>query len=86
VENGLDSTTTVPNDVLFASASGVDPHISPEAAMLQVMRVGRVRGCDSSGTAAIRNLVGKMVEPPQWGIFGNPRVNVLRLNLALDAF
>jgi K+-transporting ATPase ATPase C chain len=85
VENGLDSAAVVPNDVLFASASGVDPHISPDAAMLQVMRVGRARGCDSSGIAGIRSLVGKMVERPQWGIFGNPRINVLRLNLALDA-
>ena len=86
VENGLDSTTTiVPNDALFASASGVDPHISPDAAMLQVMRVGRARGSDSAGVVTIRNLVRKFTERPQWGIFGDPRVNVLRLNLALDA-
>ncbi|MCX6139070.1 MAG: potassium-transporting ATPase subunit KdpC [Ignavibacteriales bacterium] len=85
VENGLDSTTAVPNDVLFASASGVDPHISPEAALLQVTRVSRTRGYDSSGTTGIRSLVDKMTEGPQWGVFGNPRVNVLRLNLALDA-
>ena len=84
VANGLDSAMVVPNDVLFASASGVDPHISPDAAMLQVLRVGRARGCDSIGMAEIRRLIGKIAEPPQWGIFGNPRVNVLRLNLALD--
>jgi potassium-transporting ATPase KdpC subunit len=85
LENGLDSTAVIPNDVLFASGSGVDPHISPEAARMQIMRIGRARGCDSGGIAAIRALVDKTRESPQWGIFGDPRVNVLRLNLALDA-
>jgi K+-transporting ATPase ATPase C chain len=67
--------------MVFTSASGLDPHISPEAARLQV---GRVAAARSMGADQVKTLVEKFVEPPQWGIFGEARVNVLRLNLALD--
>ena len=79
--NKLVADAPVPADMVFTSASGLDPHISPEAARLQVARVATARGM---GTDQVKALVEKFVESPQWGIFGEARVNVLRLNLALD--
>jgi len=82
--NGLPPSAPVPDELLFGSASGVDPHISPESALLQVKRIARARGLDSTGTRAVIALIGRMTEPRLWGVLGEPRVNVLRLNLALD--
>jgi len=79
--NNLPTNTVVPADMAFASASGLDPHISPEAAQLQVARVAASRGV---GEDKIRALVEKFTEPPQWGFLGQARVNVLLLNVALD--
>jgi K+-transporting ATPase ATPase C chain len=70
--------------MLFASASGLDPHISPEAALLQVARIVRARGLDSTKVLQINNLVQQFAESPQWNVFGQERINVLKLNLALD--
>ncbi|HVM47882.1 MAG TPA: potassium-transporting ATPase subunit KdpC [Candidatus Acidoferrum sp.] len=79
--NNLPTNTVVPPDMAFASASGLDPHISPEAARLQVARVAASRGLRPDEVQA---LVERFVEPPQWGFLGQARVNVLLLNVALD--
>lgn len=72
----------IPVDAITASGAGIDPHISPENAGRQVQRVARARGID---LADVEALVSRATEGPTLGLFGQPRVNVLALNLQLDA-
>lgn len=78
---GIDAAA-VPSDLVTQSGGGIDPHISPAAAQVQVARVASARGIDVS---RIEALVAAHTEAPQFGVFGATRINVLALNLALDA-
>ncbi len=74
--------TPVPSDLVEASASGLDPHISMQSAMIQIPRVARTRALDEE---KLRKLVIEHVEERQFGFLGEQRINVLKLNLALDS-
>lgn len=76
-----DNDTPIPVDLVTSSASGLDPHISPAAAHYQVARVARVRGMDEN---AVRSLVAQCTQGRTFGLLGEPRVNVVELNLSLD--
>ena len=78
-------TTVIPPDMLYASASGLDPHISPASAFAQASRIAAARGFDSLQSVKLTQLIDRHVEAPEFHIFGDPRVNVLLLNLALDS-
>lgn len=82
--NQLDKNVEVPSEMLFASASGLDPHISPEAARLQINRIATVRHFSKVQKESLKALVEKTSEAPQLGCLGEKRVNVLLLNIALD--
>jgi len=75
----------VPPDLLLASGSGLDPHISPEAALSQVDHVAKAREFSTRQREALIALVKQHIEEPQWGIFGSQRVNILELNIVLDS-
>lgn len=82
--NELPVETSIPSDMKFASGSGIDPHISPLAAAQQIQRVAAARNLSLENRTKLITLVKESVEGPQWQIFGESRVNVLKLNLAMD--
>ena len=83
--NTITDTSAIPNEMLFASASGLDPHISPEAALLQLNRVAKARNLNETQKQKIEQLIKNITEEPQFFLFGEPRINVFKLNLALDS-
>jgi potassium-transporting ATPase KdpC subunit len=80
-QNGLATNAPVPADAVTASGSGLDPHISPANADLQAPRVAKARALKLE---EVRSLIAQYTDYPDFGLLGNPGVNVLRLNLALD--
>jgi potassium-transporting ATPase KdpC subunit len=83
-KNSITDTTAIPKEMIFASASGLDPHISPEAAMLQLDRVAKARNLTETQKQQVKQLVMNKTEGLQFSLFGEPRINVFNLNLALD--
>lgn len=81
-EQGKTTATPIPVDLLTTSGSGLDPHLSPEGALFQAGRVALARGIP---VEQIEALIARCTDGPEFGLFGEPRVNVLRLNMALDA-
>lgn len=75
----------IPEELLCASGSGLDPHISKEAALYQLERVATARQLDTSKKNQLLNLIDQLNEPPDLGILGESRINVLKLNLGLDS-
>ncbi|HNW90914.1 MAG TPA: potassium-transporting ATPase subunit KdpC [Bacteroidales bacterium] len=83
--NELDSLTEVPSEMLFASASGLDPHISPKAALLQVNRIAKARNFNNAQKQSLIQCVNALSESPQFLFLGEERINVLAINLTLDS-
>jgi len=84
--NTIMDTTAIPKEMLFASASGLDPHISQKAALLQVDRVAKARNFNTMQKQNLVQSVKNLTETPQFKVLGEERVNVLILNLELDKF
>jgi potassium-transporting ATPase KdpC subunit len=84
VNNGISDTALIPKEMIFASASGLDPHISPESALLQVARVTSARHFDNNQKLKLLESIRVLTEKPQFFCLGEERINVLVLNLELD--
>jgi len=84
-QNHLDSLAEVPSEMLFASASGLDPHISPESAFFQADRVAQIRNFSPDQKKKLIQSIKELTEGPQYFCFGEPRINVLLLNLKVDS-
>ena len=84
LSNHLDSLAVVPSEMLFASASGLDPHISRKAAELQIDRVSKARNFTTDQKQKLQQCVNDLTEPPQFFCLGEERINVLLLNLETD--
>jgi K+-transporting ATPase ATPase C chain len=84
-KNSITDTAAIPKEMIFASASGLDPHISPEAALLQLNRVASARNFNEAQKQKVQQLIKNKTEEPQFFLLGEPRINVFELNLALDS-
>lgn len=82
--NQLDSLTNIPSEMLFASASGLDPHISPEAAIMQTDRIVKIRHFNNNQNDQLLSVIKNLTEAPQLLCLGESRINVLILNIKLD--
>jgi K+-transporting ATPase ATPase C chain len=82
--NFISDPSTVPGEMLFASASGLDPHISPEAALMQVNRISEARHFNTALKERLIERIRELTEPPQVLFLGEERINVLVLNIVLD--
>ena len=83
-KNSMMDITAIPKEMIFASGSGLDPDISPEAAFLQSERVATARNFNGTQKQKLRQLITDKTEGPQFFLFGEPRINVFELNLAVD--
>jgi len=84
LRRGMNGAASVPQDLIFASGSGLDPELSPEGVRFQTERVAKARGLNPEQTAQLEKLIDQSILAPELGFIGEPRVNVLELNLALD--
>ena len=82
--NSLPDESVIPKEMIFASGSGLDPHISPEAALMQVDRISQFRHFDITRKEELLKKIKDMTQAPQFLYLGEPRINVLMLNLMLD--
>ncbi len=82
--NSISDTMSIPKEMIFASGSGLDPHISPEAALLQVNRIVKNRGFSDKQRVKVTDLITNLTEKTQFHLFGEERINVFLLNLSLD--
>ncbi len=83
-KNSMTDITAIPKEMIFASGSGLDPHISPVAALLQLERVAKARNFNEAQKQKLQQLIKDKTEKPQFFLFGEPRINVFELNLAVD--
>jgi K+-transporting ATPase ATPase C chain len=82
--NSVNDVMAIPKEMIFASASGLDPHISPQAALMQVDRIVKVRKFSDLQKQKLIEFIHKMTEKSQFSLFGEERINVLQLNIELD--
>lgn len=82
--NSIDNVMSVPKEMIFASGSGLDPHISREGALMQVERITGARHFDNNRKEKLLKVINDLTEEPQFLFFGEERINVMKLNMALD--
>jgi K+-transporting ATPase ATPase C chain len=83
-KNSISDLFTIPKEMVFASASGLDPHISPQSALMQVERISKARQFDNSEREKLLKIINELTEGPQFLFLGEQRINVLSLNIELS--